>query len=124
MTPSTPAVRLDAVLIASSHPEALAEFYQRGFELELPKVHGESHLGLGLANTYLGFDRVGEASGSESSGMVSIWFKVADIDLTFERLVRLGATVKYAPTREESPGEILAMVYDPEGNAIGLISPA
>ena len=118
------AVRLDAVLIASPRPEALAEFYQRGFELEPPKIHGENHLGLSLANTYLGFDRVEETSGSDSSGAMSIWFKVADIVLTFERLVRLGATVKYAPTREESPGEFLAMVYDPEGNAIGLISPA
>jgi predicted enzyme related to lactoylglutathione lyase len=53
---------------------------------------------------------------------VSIWFRVADIQATFERLVHLGATVKYAPTEEESPGEILAMVYDPESNLIGLIS--
>lgn len=116
-------VRLDAVLIACSNPEALAEFYQRGFELDPPRRNSEDHLGLNLSNTYLGFDRVTEAS-TDTSGPVSIWFKVADIDLTFERLVRLGATVKYAPTKEESPGEILAMLYDPDGNSIGLISPA
>jgi len=124
MTQPAPAVRLDALLIHSPRPEALAEFYQRAFELEPPKHHSEKHLGLDLANTYLGFDRVEEARGNESSAKVSIWFKVAEIHLTFERLVRLGATVKYAPTWEESPGEILAMVHDPEGNAIGLISPA
>ena len=117
------ASRLDAVLITSLDPETLAEFYQHGFELEPPKWHGEDHLGLNLSNTYLGFDRVKETAPS-SSGSISIWFKVQDIEATFARLVRLGAKVKYAPTKEESPGEILAMVYDPDGNSVGLISKA
>ena len=123
MEPQMPAIRLDAVLLASPHPEALAEFYQHGFELEPPKWHGEDHLGLNLSNTYLGFDRAKETAPS-SSGSISIWFKVTDIEATFARLVRLGATANYAPTKEESPGEILAMVYDPDGNSIGLISVA
>lgn len=123
MEPRSPATRLDAVLFASPNPEALAEFYQRGFELEPPKWHGEDHLGLNLSNTYLGFDRTNETAPS-SSGSVSVWFRVSDIEATFARLVRLGATVKYAPTTEESPGEILAMLYDPDGNSVGLISEA
>jgi predicted enzyme related to lactoylglutathione lyase len=118
-----PASRVDAILFASPNPEALAEFYQHGFELEPPKWHGEDHLGLNLWNTYLGFDRAKETTPS-SSGSISIWFKVQDIEATFARLVRLGAKVKYAPTKEESPGEILAMVYDPDGNSVGLISAA
>ena len=123
MEPRLPASLLDAVLFASPNPEALAEFYQHGFELEPPKWHGEDHLGLNLANTYLGFDRAKETAPS-SSGSISIWFKVQNIEATFARLVRLGAKVKYAPTKEESPGEILAMVYDPDGNSIGLIGAA
>ena len=118
-----PPSRLDAVLFASPNPEALAEFYQQGFELEPPKWHGKDHLGLDLSNTYLGFDRMKETAPT-SSGAVSIWFKVQDIEATFARLVRLGTKVKYAPTKEESPGEILAMVYDPDGNSVGLISAA
>lgn len=117
-----PAVSLDAILFASPHPETLAEFYQLAFELESPKWFGADHLGMNLANTYLGFDRAQE--NSPASGTISIWFRVVDIQATFERLVRLGARVKYAPTEEESPGEILAMLYDPDGNCIGLISPA
>jgi hypothetical protein len=58
MDKMTPTCSLDAVLFASPHPEALAEFHQHGFELEPPKWHREDHLGLNLANTYLGFDRV------------------------------------------------------------------
>ena len=123
MEPHLPTSRLDAVLFASPNPEALAEFYQQGFELEPPKWHGEDHLGLNLSNTYLGFDRTNETV-LASSGSISIWFKVQDIEATFARLVRLGAKVKYAPTKEESPGEVLAMAYDPDGNSVGLISPA
>ena len=121
MEQHTPTIILDAVLFASPHPETLAEFYQHALELGPPKWHGEDHLGLNLSNTYLGFDRVQE--NTSSSGSVSIWFRVFDIQATFKRLVRLGAKVKYAPTQEESPGEILAMVYDLDGNSIGLISP-
>ena len=116
-----PLTRLDAVLFASPNPEALAEFYQHGFELEPPKWHGKDHLGLNLSNTYLGFDRIKEPAPT-STGAVSIWFKVTDIETTFARLVRLGAKIKHAPTKEESPGEILAMVYDLDGNSVGLIS--
>jgi predicted enzyme related to lactoylglutathione lyase len=100
----------------------LAEFYQLAFELGPPKWFGEDHLGLNLSNTYLGFDRTQE--NAPSSASVSIWFRVADIQATFERLVRLGARVNYAPTEEVSPGEVLAMLFDPDGNSIGLISPA
>lgn len=117
-----PKVLLEAVLIESTDPEKLASFYQKGFELEPPKYSGPDHLGVNLANTYLGFERLKRPVQS-SSGLVSIWFKVIDIVGTYERLIRLGATVKYAPTKEESPGEILAMVYDPDGNSVGLISP-
>ncbi len=42
---------LDAVLIASPRPEALAEFYERGFGLAPPKWQGTDHLGLNLPNT-------------------------------------------------------------------------
>jgi predicted enzyme related to lactoylglutathione lyase len=121
MTKQSTTIRLDAVLIASPHPEALAEFYQRGFKLQPPTHYSEDHLGLNLANSYLGFDRLKESTPHDQS-TISIWFKVEDIQDTYERLLRSGAKVKYPPTKEESPGEILAMVFDPDGNQIGLIS--
>jgi predicted enzyme related to lactoylglutathione lyase len=121
MEQNNPGCSLEAVLFTSSDPETLAAFYEKGFELAAPKWHGPDHLGLNLPNTYLGFDRVQEGAPATNS-RVSIWFRVADIEATFERLVRLGAKVKYAPTSEESPGEILAMLYDPDDNCLGLIS--
>lgn len=123
MEQTTSISKLEAVLIASSDPESLAAFYEKGFELSPPKWNGDDHLGFNLSNTYLGFDRVQE-SAQTSNGAVSIWFRVSNIEATFAHLVHLGAKVKYAPTSEESPGEILAMLYDPDGNSLGLISSA
>jgi predicted enzyme related to lactoylglutathione lyase len=51
-----------------------------------------------------------------------MWFRVADIEATFQSLLKLGAQVIYAPDPVSSPGEILAMVSDPDGNQIGLIN--
>jgi predicted enzyme related to lactoylglutathione lyase len=116
-----PRSRLDAVLFASGDPEALAEFYRAGFQLEAPRWHGEDHLGLSLSNTYLGFDRVDEPVAA--GGSVTVWFAVPDASAAFERLLALGATEKRRPSANESPGEVLAIVLDPDGNALGLISP-
>jgi predicted enzyme related to lactoylglutathione lyase len=115
-------VRLDAVLIESGRPEELASFYQSAFELGPPSYTSPDHLGFSLENTYLGFDRIPVSPG-QSNPRLSIWFKVSDMDATFQRLVSLGATVINPPNGEKSPGEILAFLNDPEGNIIGLISP-
>jgi uncharacterized glyoxalase superfamily protein PhnB len=44
---------------------------------------------------------------------------VDDLQATFERLVALGATVRYPPTRKPWGAE-LAAVYDLDGNLLGL----
>jgi predicted enzyme related to lactoylglutathione lyase len=115
--------RLAAVLIETARPEELAEFYRQGFGLDRPKYSGSDHLGLNLANMYLGFDRVPEKKRART-GSVSLWFRVNDLPVTFDRLVNLGATVISPPSAQESPGEILALLADPEGNKIGLICQA
>jgi predicted enzyme related to lactoylglutathione lyase len=111
---------IDAILIESTQPEELAEFYRQGFRLGEPHSSGEDHLGFQLDNIYLGFNRVKASAGP--SRRVSLWFHVEDITSIFARLVKLGATVEYVPTTEKSPGEILAKLFDPEGKSIGLIT--
>lgn len=115
--------RLDAVLIQTHQPETLADFYQKSLGLESPRLYSADHLGMHLANTYLGFDRVSEAI-PILQHPVSIWFQVADINATYEKMLSLGASPGYPPTEDESPGEILALCYDPDGNSVGLICPA
>lgn len=112
-------VRLDAVLLQSTRPEKLAEFYRRAFGLGPVRSHGPDHLGLALANTYLGFDRVAKAPAAP--GRATIWIRVPDVDRAYAKLVSLGARGVTPPDRECSPGEVLAWLKDPEGNAIGVL---
>lgn len=120
MTSKT-AIKMDAVLIESAQPEKLAEFYRQAFGLDAPRSFGPDHLGMSLANIYLGFDRVQEPR--QGPGRVTVWFRVEDVEASFKRLVMLGATAVMEPNWEESPGEVLATLLDPEGNPIGLICP-
>jgi uncharacterized glyoxalase superfamily protein PhnB len=116
---STSVICLEAILIKSTHPEELAIFYQRGFNLEPPRTAGEDLLGFQMADVYLGFERVRLLS-SDPPGAVSIWFRVPSVEDVFKRLVDLGAQVK-TPPQKESWGETLAILHDPDGNAIGLV---
>ena len=109
---------LDTVIINSTDIEALAAFYQKGFMLPEPNRDNENHLGFQIGTIYLGFDLVKEAH-QEYPGAISLWFRVDDLQATFEHFVNLGAKVKYPPT-EKPWGDTLAALYDPDGNLLGL----
>jgi predicted enzyme related to lactoylglutathione lyase len=109
--------RLDTVIIFTEHMQLLADFYQEALQLP-PFEEAPGHMGRQLGPTYFGFDQVNEVD-RQARAAVSLWFAVDDIDATFERLVTLGAQVRYRPTRK-SWGAILASVYDPDGNVLGL----
>ncbi|MFQ5942712.1 MAG: VOC family protein [Anaerolineales bacterium] len=107
------------MIIFTGQHQMLAEFYRASLELPDPEPFGDDHLGIQLEGLYLGFDQI-EDPGEPSTGGVSIWFGVPDLDASFARFVQLGAKVRYSP--EEKPfGERLASVYDPDGNIIGLV---
>lgn len=107
---------VDTAIIFTSRMLEIAAFYQSGFELN-PPIEQELHRGFQLDGLYLGIDQVDDAVGSP--GGVSLWFRVDDLDATFERFLRLGAEVRYGPT--ETPwGDRLAAVFDPDGNMVGL----
>jgi len=110
-------VVVDTVMIFSTQMHRLAEFYQLGFDLEPPQGHSDDHLGFQIGDLYLGIDQVNEAW--QSPGAVSLWFRVPDLPQTFERLVQLGARVRYGPT-DKPWGETLASLYDLDGNLLGL----
>jgi uncharacterized glyoxalase superfamily protein PhnB len=93
---------VDTVMIFSNNMRELAQFYQRGFELD---------------PLYLGIDQVDEAWATP--GELSLWFRVDDLEATFDRLVEMGAKVRYPPTRKRW-GDRLASLYDPDGNLLGL----
>ncbi len=116
--PESKGVILHTAIVESARIKELAEFYQKGLELDPPRPTGPDHLGFPLANAYFGLDHVSERRGG-ARGPVSLWFEVDDLDTTFQRFVDLGADVKYPPTRKPW-GAVLAAVLDPDGNLVGL----
>lgn len=116
-------VSVEAVFFESVAPDELAGFYAQGFGFAPATAASEDHIGLQAGNTYLGFDRVHSPSARRSSGAVTVWFKVTDVEATHRHLIALGATSLSAPDHRASPGEVLAKLLDPDGNPIGLIGP-
>jgi predicted enzyme related to lactoylglutathione lyase len=50
-----------------------------------------------------------------------VWFRVQDIEASFQRLIQAGGRVKSAPCQQEGT-ERLATVFDLDGNVVGLIA--
>lgn len=109
---------LDTIIIRTTRMRKLAEFYKSGLHLQNPKSQGDNHLGFQLPTIYLGFDKV-DTDQFTHPGAISLWFRVDNINETFRRFKELGAKVKYPPTKKPW-GDILAAVFDPDGNIIGL----
>lgn len=115
-------LNIGAVLINTPDPEKLAAFYAEAFDLDEPVATDASHVGIGGVSPYLGFDKVEEHV--PASARTTLWFNVPDCRKAFDRLMDCGAKSVREPDSNCSPGEVLAVVHDPEGNAIGLIAQA
>ncbi len=110
--------KLDTVIISTARMRELAEFYKLALQLQEPKPHGDRHLGFQLPEINLGFDKV-DTDRFTHPGAISLWFRVDNIEETFGRFKDLGAEVKYPPTKKPW-GDVLAAVFDPDGNIVGL----
>ena len=108
---------LGTVIIFTEHIEELAAFYREGLQIG-PFESSPSHLGCQLGPVYFGFDQVEKVQG-QAPGGVTIWFTVDDLQATFDRVIALGAKVRYPPARKPW-GASLAAVYDLDGNMLGL----
>ena len=107
---------VDTAIIFTANMVELAAFYQQAFELDDP-AEQERHRGFQLDGLYLGIDQHDDQPPGSSA--VALWFRVDDLEATFERIVGLGVEVRYPPT--DTPwGDRLAAVFDPDGNMVGL----
>ena len=109
---------IHTIIIVTTHPKELAGFYTNGLDLGEMETYGNEHVGFTLPNIYLGFDRL-EQPLKEQPGAISLWFEVDDLEKTFQRFVDMDANIKYGPTQKPW-GAVLAAVFDPDGNVIGL----
>jgi predicted enzyme related to lactoylglutathione lyase len=110
-------VKVHTVIIQTSQMQTMADFYRKGFGWDEPAATGGDHLGFQLLEIYFGFDLI--ESAPPSTGVVSLWFEVENLDQSFEKFKMLGAKVKYPPTAKPW-GATLAALYDPDGNLFGL----
>ena len=108
---------LDTVIIFTEHMEELADFYRQAFQLG-PFQSSPDHLGQQVGAVYFGFDQVKRLETGPDPA-VTLWFAVDDLQTAFDRLVAMGAEVRYPPTSKPW-GAFLAAVYDPDGNLLGL----
>lgn len=107
---------IDTAIIFTSNMVELAAFYQAAFGLDDPQKQ-DGHRGWQLDGLYLGIDQNDEAASTPSN--VTLWFRVDDLEATFERMVELGSEVRYPPT--DTPwGDRLAALFDLDGNLIGI----
>jgi lactoylglutathione lyase len=67
-------------------------------------------------------DNPGEAALSEAFGHIA--FDVSDVEVTFARVVALGAREVMTPRPSPEPGVRMAFVADPEGNLVELLDRA
>ena len=118
MSKTRTSAKLDTIIICTTNMKELAEFYKQGLQLQNPKSHGDKHLGFQLQDNYLGFDKIDKDEFAHP-GAISIWFRVDNIKKTFNRFKELGAKEKYSPTKK-AWGDVLAALFDPDGNLIGL----
>ena len=108
---------LETVIIFTERMEELASFYQQALDLG-PFQRSPRHMGQPVGAIYLGFDQVENVEEGTRAG-VTLWFTVDDIQVTFDRLVAMGAEVRHPPTQKPWGG-FLASLYDPDGNMLGL----
>ncbi len=110
--------RLSTIIIYTPQMKALAKFYEQALDLPAPSTVLANHIGYWLGGNYVGFEPAETAV--RNPGGVSAWFQVADIQKTYERLLKMGAKPKMKP--EPQPwGDLHATVIDPDGNLLGLI---
>jgi predicted enzyme related to lactoylglutathione lyase len=110
--------RLVQVTLSSAEPDRLAEFYREtlGFPLD---VEGDPEAGTfrcQVGDTSFGIAPL--ADGEAPSGEVVLAIAVADLDAYVSALAQAGVAL-VAPLREDG-GVRVALVRDPDGNAIEL----
>jgi uncharacterized glyoxalase superfamily protein PhnB len=107
---------IDTAIVYTRDMPRLADFYRQGLGLGKPQA-SPGHLGFQVGAVYFGFDQVEKDWASPAA--VTLWFRVDDLQTVFERFIQLGARVNYAPV-VKSWGDLLASVFDLDGNLVGL----
>lgn len=116
-------LNLNAVVIGTTQPEVMVEFYIKVFGKPADMVDQDNGFwGWQLGGAYLGILNHSEMTGNaKDPGRILINFETPEVKEEFTRIKDLGATVAHTPY-EMGEGWVATLI-DPDGNYFQLISP-
>ncbi len=117
-------LNFSSLMIGSSQPKVLAEFYEKVFDKK-PDWNDGSWYGFQVGSCNLTIGEHSEVKGKSSEPQrLIINLDTKDVEKEFERIKAIGAEVIKAPY---SPGEVEGMLIatfaDPDGNYFQLVTP-
>ncbi|OEV05379.1 VOC family protein [Streptomyces oceani] len=115
--------KIGAIVLGSTNPERLWEWYRTAFAPEAKPEDGVLALEL-AGNTYLIFERRDDvAPGTAEPGRLLVNFDVTDIHAT-ERWLNQELSVRWVRPVTDMDGEAyLATLEDPDGNYVQIVQP-
>lgn len=117
-------LNFNSILIGSSQPAAMAEFYQKVFGRPADMNDG-GYYGWQVGSGFLTVGEHSEVKGqAKEPARILINFESPDVRGEFERLKNLGVTVIKEPyTMDDAESGWIATIADPDGNYLQLMSP-
>ena len=111
-------VMLSSIIIYSPNIKELSAFYEKALGFPARDTELDDHIGYWLGGNYVGFEPT--TASLQTTGRVSAWFSVNDIEQAYRRVLDHGARPVMGPTPQPW-GDVHATAIDPEGNLFGLI---
>jgi predicted enzyme related to lactoylglutathione lyase len=120
-TQPTPTLNLNSLMIGTSQPKVLAEFYEKLFGRPADMVEGDWHMWQ-AGNCSLSIGEHSEVKGqAKEPSRIILNLETNAVKEEFERLKALNTTIVKEPY--EMGGGMIATLADPDGNFIQLMTP-
>ena len=114
-------LNLNSIMVGSSQPKVLAEFYEKVFGKKADMSEGDWH-GWAVGSTFFSVGEHSEVKDkSKEPARVMINLETKEVKEEFERIKKVGATVIKEPY--EMQGAWIATSADPDGNYFQLMTP-
>ena len=116
-------LNFNSVLLSSSDPKALSDFYGKVLEKK-PDMDDGGYLGYLVGNCFLTIGPHDKVKGENKNPERIIFnFETSEVKKEFERIKKLGARVIAEPYSMSGEDFFIATFSDPDGNYFQLISP-
>jgi len=114
-------INLNSIMIGSSNPKKLADFYHKVLKKK-PDMHEGTWWGWSAGNTFLSIGEHSKVKGkSKEPARMMFNFETKEVKKEFARIKKAGAKVIAAPY--EMQGAWIATLADPDGNYFQLMTP-